>query len=89
MWFDIILVILFLVGNAIYITIGVKDITSLVKRSILLYIINLILLALGEYINPITSIFRIRLSISTSIYKWLKNIIIAKNIVYIIVALFF
>jgi hypothetical protein len=69
MRFNIILVILFLVRNIIYITIGVKDIISLVKRSTLLYIINLILLALEEYINPIASISRVWLSISTSIYK--------------------
>jgi hypothetical protein len=59
MWFNIILVILFLVRNTICITIRVKDIISLVKYSTLLYIINLILLALGEYINPIASIFRV------------------------------
>ena len=59
MWFNVILVILFLVGNTIYITISVKDIISLVERSTLLYIINLILLALREYINPIASISRV------------------------------
>ena len=82
-----VLVILFLVENAIYITIRVKDIISLVKCSTLLYIINLMLLALEEYINPIASISRVRLSVSINIYKWLKSVIIAKGLVYIIVAL--
>ena len=81
------LVVLFLVENTIYITIRVKDIISLVERFTLLYIINLILLALGEYINPIASIFRVRLSASTSIYKWLGSVVIAKGLVYIVAAL--
>jgi hypothetical protein len=59
MQFNIILVILFLIRNTIYIIIRVKDIISLVKHSTLLYIINLILLTLEEYMNPIASIFRI------------------------------
>jgi hypothetical protein len=63
------LVVLFLVKNAICITVKVKDITSLVKRSALLYIINLMLLALEERINLMASIFRIRLSVSANIHK--------------------
>jgi hypothetical protein len=55
MRFNAVLVILFLVRNTIYIT--TKDITSLLKHSTLLYIINLVLLALGERINPIASIY--------------------------------
>lgn len=81
------LVVLFLIGNAICITVKVKDIVSLVKRSTLLYTINLILLALGERINPIASIFRVRLSASTSIHKWLGSVVIAKGLVYITAAL--
>jgi hypothetical protein len=87
MRFNIILVILFLVGNATCITIKVKDITSLIKRFTLLYIINLMLLALRERINLIASIFKVRLSASTSMHEWLKSVIIAKGLVYIIAAL--
>jgi len=66
---NMILVVLFLVRNAICITIRVKDVASLVKRSALLCTINLMLLALGERMNPIASIFRVRLSASTSIHE--------------------
>jgi hypothetical protein len=83
----VVLVVLFLVGNAIYITVRVKDIVSLVERSALLYTINLILLALGERINPMASIFRVRLSASASIHKWLGSVVIAKGLVYIVAAL--
>jgi hypothetical protein len=65
----------------------VKDIISLIKRSTLLYIINLMLLALKEHINSIASIFKIRLSAFINIYKWLESVIIAKGLVYIIAAL--
>jgi hypothetical protein len=59
MRFNVILVILFLVRNAICITIKVKDIASLVKRFALLYTINLMPLALRKRINPIASIFKV------------------------------
>ena len=68
MRFNIVLVVLFLMGNIIYITVGVKDIASLIERSALLYIINLMPLALRERINPIASIFRVRLSASINIH---------------------
>jgi hypothetical protein len=80
-------VVLFLVENAIYITIRVKDVASLIKRSALLYIINLMPLALREHINLIASIFRIRLSAFINIYKWLGSVVIAKGLVYIAAAL--
>jgi len=87
MRFNIILVILFLVGNAICIIIKVKDIASLVKRFTLLYTINLMLLALRERINLIASIFKVRLSAFASMHEWLGSVVIAKGLVYITAAL--
>ena len=58
---DIGLVVTFIIRNAIYLTLEVKDIislvnvTTLVKCSNIIYIINLVLLVLGEYINMVTS----------------------------------
>ena len=49
------LVIAFVIGNVFYLTFGVKNVTSLVKYSGVIYIINLVLLVLGEYINVIAS----------------------------------
>jgi hypothetical protein len=65
----------------------VKDIISLVKRFTLLYIINLMLLALRERINLIASIFKVRLSAFTSMHEWLGSVVIVKGVVYIAVAL--
>jgi hypothetical protein len=61
MLFNLGLISIFIVRNIIYLTLKVKDIISLiniitlVKRFSVIYIINLILLALREYINIITS----------------------------------
>jgi hypothetical protein len=82
-----VLIVLFLIGNAICITIRVKDIASLVKRFTLLYIINLMLLALKECINLIASIFKVRLSAFASMHEWLGSVVIAKGLVYIVIAL--
>jgi len=81
------LVILFLIGNAICITVEVKDIASLIKRFALLYTINLMPLALKKRMNPIASIFRVKLSASANMHKWLKSVVIAEGLVYIAAAL--
>ncbi|KAG9231343.1 hypothetical protein BJ875DRAFT_383176, partial [Amylocarpus encephaloides] len=67
--FNILLVVLFLVRNVVCLSIKVKDVASLIKRSSLLYIINLVLLALGEHINLVVSFYGVRLSAYTSIYE--------------------
>ena len=59
--FNVGLVVAFIIRNTIYLTLEVKDIislvnvTTLVKCSNIIYIINLVLLVLGEYINIVTS----------------------------------
>jgi hypothetical protein len=67
--FDILLVILFLVRNIVCLSIKVKDISSLTKRSGLLYIINLVLLVLGEYMNLVANFCGVRLRAYTSIHE--------------------
>jgi hypothetical protein len=55
MLFNISLIITFIVKNVICFILEVKDVISLMKRFSVIYIINLILLALKEYINIIAS----------------------------------
>ena len=69
MWFNILLVVLFLVRNIVYLSVKIKDITSLIKHSGLLYIINLVLLALGEHMNLVANFCGVRLRAYTSIYE--------------------
>jgi hypothetical protein len=80
MRFDAVLVALFLVGNAIYIT--TKDVASLVERSALLCTINLVPLALGERMNPMASICRVRLTALSSMHEWLGSVAIAEGLVH-------
>jgi hypothetical protein len=63
------LVILFLVRNTVCLSVKVKDVASLIKYSALLYIINLVPLALGEHINLVASFYKVRLKAYTSIYE--------------------
>jgi hypothetical protein len=61
MLFNISLISAFMIRNIIYLTLEAKDIislvniTTLVERSNVIYIINLMLLVLREYINMVTS----------------------------------
>jgi predicted ferric reductase len=78
--FDVVLIVLFLVGNAI--CIYVNDVPSLVERSALLCAINLVPLALGERMNPLASISRVRLGASASMHEWLGSVVIAEGLVH-------
>jgi hypothetical protein len=79
------LVIAFVVRNVFCLTFGVKNVASLVKRSGVIYIINLILLALREHINVVASWYRLSLRAFVYIYKWLGIVALVKGLVYIIV----
>jgi hypothetical protein len=63
------LIILFLVKNIVYLSVKVKDITSLIKRLGLLYIINLMPLALREYINLVANFYKVKLRAYASIHE--------------------
>ena len=84
--FNAILIILFLVVNIIYIT--TKDITSLIERFTLLYIINLVLLALRKRINPMASIYKVKFASLFRIYEQLKSIVIAEDLIHVITAIY-
>jgi len=81
------LIILFLARNTACLNIKVKDVASLITRSSLLYIINLVPLALREYINLVARFYGVKLNVYASIYKWLKRVVIIKGLIYLIAAL--
>ena len=80
MRFDVVLIVLFLVGNAI--CIYVKDVASLVERFALLCTINLVPLTLGERMNPLANICRVRLGASASMHEWLGSVAIVEALVH-------
>jgi len=81
------LVILFLVRNAVCLSVEVKDVASLTKRSCLLYIINLVLLALGEYMNLVANFCGVRLRAYASMHEWLGRVVLAKGLIYLVAAI--
>ena len=81
------LIILFLARNTACLNIKVKDVASLITRFSLLYIINLVPLALREYINLVARFYGVKLNVYASIYKWLKRVVIVKGLIYLIAAL--
>ena len=85
--FDMLLVILFLVRNAVCLSVEVKDVASLTKRSCLLYIINLVLLALGEYMNLVANFCGVRLRAYASMHEWLGRVVLAKGLIYLVAAI--
>lgn len=85
--FDVLLVILFLVGNAVCLSIEVKDVVSLTKRSALLCIINLVPLALGEHMNFVASFCGVRLSAYASLHEWLGRVVIAEGLIHSVAAI--
>jgi hypothetical protein len=76
------MIIVFLVGNILCITIQVKDIPELVRRSGLISTINLMPLTLGPYINRIASYCGLRLDVYARIHRWLGRTAIIEGLVH-------
>jgi hypothetical protein len=85
--FDVLLVVLFLVGNAVCLSIEVKDVTNLTKRSGLLCIINLVPLALGEHMNLVASFCGVRLRAYASMHEWLGRVVMAEGLIHSVAAI--
>lgn len=87
--FDVGLIIAFVVGNAICLTLEVKDIVSLVnvatlvKRSGVICTINLVPLALGEHMNMVASWCGLSLIVYARIHEWLGLVAIVEGLVHI------
>jgi hypothetical protein len=80
--FDAILIMLFLVGNILCITIRVKDIPELVRRSGLMSTISLMPLSLGAHMNLIASRCGLRLDVYARIHRWLGRTAIIEGLVH-------
>src|SRR5450432_2567218 len=72
----------FLIGNILYITIRVKDIPGLIRRSGLIFIIILMPLLLGGYMNLIANYCGIRLGFYARMHRWLGRVVIVQGLVH-------
>lgn len=86
--FDVGLIVAFVVGNLICLTLEVKDIVSLVnvatlvKRSGVICTINLVPLALGEHMNMVASWCGLSLGVYARMHEWLGLVAIVEGLVH-------
>lgn len=80
--FDLALIAMFLVGNILCTAIRVNSIFDLARRSKMLSIINLILLALKAYINLIANNYGVRLGTYKRMYRQIERVAIAEGLIY-------
>jgi hypothetical protein len=86
--FDAGLIVAFVVGNVICLTLEVKDVATLVnvatlvKRSGVICTINLVPLALGEHMNMVASWCGLSLGAYARIHEWLGIVAIVEGLVH-------
>jgi len=87
--FDVALIVAFVVGNVICLTLEVNDIVSLVnvatlvKRSGVICTINLVPLALGEHMNMFANWCGLSFGVYARTHEWLGLVAIAEGLVHI------
>jgi hypothetical protein len=79
--FDVVWIVVFLVGNVLCATIGVKNISSFTRHTDLMSTINLIPLSLGGHMNLVASRC-IKFEDYSRIYRWLGMVAIAEGLVH-------
>jgi hypothetical protein len=80
--FDVGLVVAFVVGNVICLTLEVKDVAGLVKRSGVICTINLVPLALGGHMNMVASWCGLSLGAFARIHEWLGIVALVEGLVH-------
>lgn len=84
--FDLLVLLAFLVGNALCLAINVKGIPEFTKRSGLVSIINLMPLSLGATMNFIISLCGISLPAYAKIHRWLGRVAIVEGLIHVAAA---
>ncbi|KAI9772408.1 MAG: hypothetical protein M1840_000611 [Geoglossum simile] len=84
--FDVILIIGFLMGNTLCVTIGVRNTSCLIKRTGLMSIINLMPLALGSHMNLVVNRCGLGPESYGRMHRWLGRVAIIEGFVHSTVA---
>lgn len=79
---DLLILVAFLVGNALCLAINVKGIPEFAKRSGVVSIINLIPLSLGANMNFIASLGGISLPAYAKLHRWLGRVAIIEGLIH-------
>jgi hypothetical protein len=72
--FDLLLIIAFLVGNVLCLTLGMRDRTDLLQRTGLLSTVNILPLALGSRMNLIVSRCGVGFAAYDRIHRWIWRV---------------
>jgi predicted ferric reductase len=76
------MIIVFLMENVFYITIEIKDIFKLTRRSELMFIIILMPLSLGGNMNLIVNYCGIGLDAYARMHRWLGGVAIVQGLIH-------
>jgi len=84
--FNLILVVIFILGNILCVTIGIHNFSDLSNRTALASTINLIPLFLGGHMNWVVSRCGISFESYSCVHRWLGRVSIAEGILHAIIA---
>jgi len=80
--FDILLLVVFLSANAIALSIGIEDVSGLIKRSGLLSVINLMPLFSGGQMNIVASRCGVGFRAYARMHRWLGRVALIEGIIH-------
>jgi predicted ferric reductase len=88
-WFEVAILIAFLVGNATCMALNVDGISGFIKRSGLICTINIIPLALGAQMNLAVDSCNMKLTTYGRIHRWLGRVTIIEGLIHAVAAVLF
>jgi hypothetical protein len=84
--FDALLIIAFLAGNVLCLTLGMHDQAELMQRTGLLSTVNLVPLALGSHMNSVVSRCGLGFEAYHSIHRWIGRVAVIEGVIHVILA---
>ena len=86
-WYDVLLVLVYLIGNALCLSIGVTSRKHLVQRTGLLSTVNLIPLALGSHMNIVINRVGLGLETYNRIHRWIARVAVLEGLLHTVLAI--
>lgn len=86
-WFDVLLLLTFLAVNALFLSLGVRDIDAFIQRSGLLCSINLLPLFLGGHMNILANYCGIGMQVYARLHRWLGRVAVLEGLLHAVVSI--
>lgn len=84
--FDALLIIAFLTGNVLCLTLSMNGRTELLQRMGLLSTVNLVPLALGSHMNSVVSYCGLGSEAYNAIHRWIGRVAVIEGLIHVILA---